>query len=68
MPLSPCTKTAPSISVLPRPPAPRQMCIAFESAVLLDLTSSERTSAITQLASLLLQAAGHAAGDDDGEL
>jgi hypothetical protein len=56
------------IAALPRPVALRQMRIAFESAVLLDLTSGERTSVITQLASLLLQATGQAAGDDDGEL
>jgi len=68
MPLSPCTKTVPSISAPLQSAAPRQMCIAFESAVLLDLTSSERASVITQLASLLVQAAGQAGGDDDGEL
>ena len=41
--------------------------MAFESAVLLDLTMSERASVITQLATLLLQAASQAVGDDDGQ-
>lgn len=61
-------KLAPSTPGRPRPTAPRQMSMAFESAVLQDLTVSERAGVVAQLASLLLQAAGRAAGDDDGEL
>ncbi|MGB3071355.1 MAG: hypothetical protein WBC18_22580 [Ottowia sp.] len=53
------------------PPAPlpqRQLSMAFESPVLQGLSPSERTSAISQLAILLLQAAGvHQTGVDDGE-
>jgi hypothetical protein len=55
------------LSPIPAPRAPHQLRMAFESAVLLDLTVSERANVITQLATLLLQAAGQAAGDDDGQ-
>jgi hypothetical protein len=41
--------------------------MAFEATVTLELTESERASVITQLATLLLQAAGLAAGGDDGQ-
>ncbi|QDL38645.1 hypothetical protein [Rhodoferax sediminis] len=69
MTLPPRTKLLSSISSAPRPMAPRQMSMAFESAVIQDLTASERTSVVAQLASLLLQAAaGRPTGDDDGEL
>lgn len=68
MTLPPRTKLLSSISSAPRPMAPRQMSMAFESAVSQDLTASERTSVVAQLASLLLQAAGRPTGDDDGEL
>jgi len=64
---SPRAKRMPLISAPPRPTVPRQLSMAFESAVLQDLTSSERASLIAQLATLLLQAAGQAAGGDDGE-
>lgn len=50
-----------------QPRAPHQLSMAFESAVLLDLTLSERAIVVTQLATLLLQAAGQAAGGDDGQ-
>lgn len=53
------------------PPAPipqQQLCIAFESPVLQEMSPSERASAIAQLAILLLQAAGvQQTGADDGE-
>lgn len=62
------TKLKPSIARLPRPRAPQQLPMAFESTVLQELTSSERASAVAQLALLLMQAAGMGAGDDDGEL
>ena len=62
------TTRKPSIAVPSRPPAPQQLSMSFESAVLQDLTSSERASVVTQLAILLLQRAGQAAGSDDGEL
>jgi hypothetical protein len=68
MTLLPHTKLLSSISSATRPMAPRQMSIAFESAVIQDLTASERTSVVTQLACLLLQAAGRPTGDDDDEL
>lgn len=68
MTLSTSMKPALSISAPPCTTAPRQMTMAFESAVLQDLTTSERAGVVAQLASLLLQATGRAAGDDDGEL
>lgn len=61
---------AQAVSLIPallQPRAPRQLSMAFESAVLLDLTLSERAGVVTQLATLLLQAAGQAAGGDDGQ-
>lgn len=48
--------------------APRQMSMTFESAVLQDLSTSERTRVVVQLASLFLQAAGRPTGDEDDEL
>lgn len=62
------TQLKPSIARPPRPRAPQQLCMTFESSVLQELTSTERASVVTQLALLLLQAAGMDAGDDDGEL
>lgn len=56
-------------SVVPsHPPAPQQLSMSFESAVLQELSSIERASAVAHLALLLLQAAGLDAGSDDGEL
>lgn len=47
----------------------RQLSMAFESSVLQGISPSQRTSAIAQLASLLLQAAGvQQMGADDVEL
>ena len=57
----------PSSRVLLQPRAPHQLSIAFESTVTLDLSDSERTSVASQLATLLMQAAGLAAGGDDGQ-
>jgi hypothetical protein len=51
----------------PHPAAPRQLRLAFESTVLQALTSNERADVVAQLSILLLQAAGQAAGDDDGD-
>ena len=47
--------------------APRQLSIPFDSATLRGMSPSERRSAVTQLASVLLEAANVAAeeGDDD---
>lgn len=42
----------------PAPMSQRQLSMAFESPVLQGMSPSERTSAISQLAILLLQAAG----------
>lgn len=65
---SPLKMFAPPISGRQRSLIPRQLGIAFESPGLQDLTLSERTAVVEQLASLLLEAAGQAAGGDDGEL
>lgn len=42
----------------PTPTAPRQLSITFESPVLQGMNPTQRASAVTQLAILLLQAAG----------
>jgi len=47
--------------------APHQLSMRFESTVTLDLNESERASVTAQLATLLMQAAGLAAGGDDGQ-
>jgi hypothetical protein len=54
----------------PRPPqAQRQLSMSFESPAIQDMDPNDRAKAVAQLASLLLQAAGVAAGgDDDVEL
>ena len=58
--------------LLPATPAStrlRQLSLTFETPVLQGMNSSERANAITQLATLLLQAAGvRLAGADDDEL
>ena len=59
------TTRKPSIAVPSRPPAPQQLSMSFESAVLQELRSNQRGRT---LALLLLQAAGLDAGGDDGEL
>jgi hypothetical protein len=48
-----------------QPKVPRQLSMAFESAVTLELIGSDRTEVVTQLATLLMQAAGLVAGGDD---
>jgi hypothetical protein len=46
----------------------RQLSMVFESPMLQGMSHQERASAVTQLAILLLEAAGvHAAGVDDDE-
>jgi len=58
-------KNSPAPTVLSA--APRQLSIPFDSATLRGMSPSERRSAVTQLASVLLEAANVAAeeGDDD---
>jgi hypothetical protein len=52
----------------PRSPAPpRQMAMAFESSPLRGLNDPERMKVLMHLASLLMLAAGVAAGEDDDE-
>jgi len=58
--------TVPSSPAL-QPRAPHQLSMAFESTVALDLSDSERSSVIAQLATLLMEAAGVAAGGNDGQ-
>lgn len=58
--------TLPLTPALPQPRVPRQLSMVFESAVTLDLTGNDRTQVVTQLSTLLLEAAGVAAGGDDG--
>lgn len=59
--------TVPSSPKLLQPRAPHQLSIGFESTVTLDLSDSERARATAQLATLLMQAAGMAAGGEDGQ-
>ena len=47
--------------------APRQLSIPFDSARLRGMTPSERRIALARLASLLLEAAGVAAGESDDD-
>jgi hypothetical protein len=58
-------KNSPAPTVLSA--APRQLSIPFDSAMLRGMSPSERRAAITQLASVLLEAANVAAeeGNDD---
>lgn len=62
------SKLQPSLAVPSRRPMPHQLGLAFEPALLQDLTSTERATVVAQLAVLLLQAAGLDVGADDGEL
>lgn len=48
----------PALAGLPAHPPQRQLTMAFESPGLQGMTPTERTSAVTQLAMLLMQAAG----------
>jgi hypothetical protein len=53
---------------MPLSAAPRQLCIPLDSARLRGMTPAERRISLARLASLLLEAAGVAAGEsDDGE-
>jgi hypothetical protein len=51
-----------------RPPAaPRQLSMPFDSGRLWGMSSSERSTALARLASLLLDAAGVAVGERDDD-
>ena len=53
---------------MPLSAAPQQLCIPLDSARLRGMTPAERRISLARLASLLLEAAGVAAGEsDDGE-
>ena len=58
-------KTPPPSTLLSA--APRQHAIPFESVRLRGMTAAERRISLTRLASLLLQAAGIAAGERDDD-
>ena len=58
-------KNSPAPTVLSA--APRQLSIPFDSARLRGMTPSERRIALARLASLLLEAAGVAAGESDDD-
>ena len=58
-------KTPPLLALLSA--APRQLAIPFESARLRGMTAAERRISLARLASLLLQAAGIAAGERDDD-
>jgi hypothetical protein len=47
--------------------APRQLSIAFDSGRLRGMSPSERSTVLARLASLLLEAAGVAAGESDDD-
>jgi hypothetical protein len=51
----------------PRPAEPRQMSIVFESNGLCGLSTAERTKAVTNLAHLLMLAAGVVVEENDDE-
>ncbi len=54
-------------SARPQPPSHRQLSMTFESPVLQDMTPSERSNVVAQLAIVLLQAAGLQAREADDE-
>ena len=58
-------KTPPPSTLLSA--APRQLAIPFELVRLRGMTAAERRISLTRLASLLLQAAGIAAGERDDD-
>jgi hypothetical protein len=58
-------KTPPPLARLSA--VPRQLAIPFESARLRGMTAAERRISLARLASLLLQAAGIAAGERDDD-
>ena len=47
--------------------APRQLSMSFDSGRLRGMSPSERSTALARLASLLLEAAGAAAGERDDD-
>jgi hypothetical protein len=49
------------------PAAPRQLSIPFDAGRLRGMSPSERSTALVRLASLLLEAAGVAAGKHDDD-
>jgi hypothetical protein len=49
------------------PAAPHQLSIPFETGRLRGMSPSERSTALIRLASLLLEAAGVAAGEHDDD-
>ena len=51
----------------PRSPAPRQMAMVFDSSPLRGLSDPERMKVLMHLVSLLMLAAGVAAGEHDDE-
>jgi len=50
-----------------KPPAPRQLALAFEAPQLWRMPKQERQRAVARLASLLMQAAGVAPVEEDGD-
>lgn len=56
------------LPTLPRPAAPRQLSIPFDSGKIRGISDPDRGMALARLTRLLLEAAGVAAqeGDDDG--
>ena len=57
---------SPPTSALP-PTAPRQLSIPFDSARLRGMSPSDRSTVLTRLASVLLEAAGVADGERDDD-
>jgi hypothetical protein len=51
----------------PKPPAPRQLALAFGAPQLWRMPTQDRQRAVVRLASLLMQAAGVAPAEEDGE-
>lgn len=56
----------PPVPALPSPP-PRQLSMALDSVRLRGMSPSERVTALTLLASLLMEAAGIAEGERDDD-
>ena len=52
---------------VPSPPVPRQLSMPFDSRKLRGISPTERGTALARLASLLLEAAGVAAGEHDDD-
>lgn len=56
-----------SLPTLPRPAAPRQLSIPFDSARLRGISDLDRRTALAWLTRLLLEAAGVAAEEHDDD-